>query len=225
MLESTKLIPFQVSKWVNIPLLIDGHEMADLIQQIPSFKVYDVQRITSKEEGIYSPSYFLEHYCSYVEYLKKGEIPPSSEFRALFSSMWSVTEEALYSLPAEEDKRLIKPLEPSIQTKPNQIRYSYEGKIFRSDVFGSSSISWGIQIAFPHLFLDPKTFEATHTRQFPNMALFLAIQRWIRYATRATPFVVQNEKINSPIRLGKECFSWIHQHVQLKTNGIEIDRK
>jgi hypothetical protein len=199
--------------------------MQELIELIPAFKVYDVQRVTASDEGIYAPAFFLEKYESYIACLKKGEIPNPADFRSLFSAVWSVTDKALVSIPAQEGRRLLKAAEPSVQTQINQIRYAPEERVFRTQVFSSDSISWGLQIGFPHLYMDPNTYEATKTRDFPNMALFMAIQRWIRQATVPTPFLIEGERINSPIRLGKECFRWIDVHPQLKACGIEIDRR
>jgi|ERR1700722_597658 len=225
MLEYPPVVPLKVSKWVKIPLLVDAHEMEELIETYaPPFKVYDVQRVTQENEGIDDPKYFLEMYRLYIDFLKRGEIPPLSEFRAIFSAVWSVTEEAIYALPAQEGRRVLKAAQPAVQTQLNQIRYAEEENVFRSQIFSSDSICWGIQIGFPHLFLNPHTFEADHTRDFPNMALFLAIQRWIRKQTMPTPFLVKGMRINSPIRLGKACFSWIANHPQLQPLGIEIER-
>jgi hypothetical protein len=217
--------PLQVAKWVKIPLLLDFQEMENLLQQIPPFKVYDVQKVTATDEGIYAPGYFLDKYGAYVTYLKRGEIPPLSEFRSIFSAVWSVTEEAISSMPAPKERRLLKATQPSVQTQINQIRYAAEEKVFRTQVYSSDSICWGIQIGFPHLFLNPETFEASKTRDFPNMALFSAIQRWVRSGTLPTPFLVNGERINSPIRIGKECLPWIASHPQLKGQGIAIDRR
>lgn len=223
--ESKKNIPLQVSKWVKVPLLVDDQEMESLIQQLPSFKVYDVQKVTAPQEGIYESRSFLEKYGEYVAALKQGELPQINDFRPLFSSVWSVSEEALFSLPTPEGRRLLKACEPVVQIQMNQIRYAPEEKVFRTQVYSSDSLYWGIQIGFPHIYLDPRTFETGNTRDFPNMALFSAFQRWIRQATLPTPFLVEGERINSPIRLGKACFSWINQHPQLKANRIAIDRR
>jgi hypothetical protein len=225
MFESKKIVPLQVSKWVKVPVLVDVSEMKQLLNELPSFKIYDVQRITEPDEGIYEPAFFLEKYEHYIAYLKRGEVPPTNEFRAIFSAAWSVTEKAIYALPAQEGRRLLKVSQPSVQTQLNQIRYSQQDKTFRTQVYSNDSISWGIQLGFPHLFLDPTTHEASSTREFANMPLFLTIQRWIRLATLPTPFLVQGERINAPIRLGKECFAWIHTHPQLIANGIEISKR
>jgi hypothetical protein len=224
--KSQPQAPLQVSKWVKLPLLVDVHEMEDLLlRHVPPFKMYDVQRVTQADGGIVDPSFFLEGYSRYIACLKEGKTPTAPEFRSLFSLAWSVHEEALVSIHVEETakRRLLKVILPSVQTQLNQIRYSPGEKVFLTQVFGPDTLYWGIQIGFPHLYLDPKTFEATHTRDFPNMALFLAIQKWVRANTVPTPFIVGEVKVNSPIRLGKSCFSWIHTHPQLAPQGIRID--
>lgn len=216
--------PLQVSKWVKIPLLVDVHEMRALLTEHPTpFKIYNVQGITPENEGIYDTDTFLEKYSTYIASLKKGEIPPLNAYRSLFSAVWSVDESSIFSMPVEGGRRLLKAGKPCVQTQLNQIRYSEVENAFRTQVYSPDSICWGIQVGFPFLYLNPDTYEASKTREFPNMALFLTIQRWIRNHTLPTPFVVNGEKINTPIRLGKECFSWISSHPQLLQNGIEID--
>ena len=221
---SNQVAPLQVSKWVKIPMLVDLHEMEDLlINHTPPFKIYDVQKITSTGSGISEPRDFLEGYGSYLACLKRGDIPQVAEYNSLFSAAWSVNEEAFVSMPTQDSRRLLKAVTPVVQIQLNQIRYAPEEKIFRTQVFGSDTLCWGIQIGFPHLFLHPQTYESMHTRTFPNMSLFLAIQRWMRHHTVPTPFVVNDEKMNSPIRLGKACFSWIASHPQLKQQNIHIE--
>lgn len=222
MLKTEKLIPLKVSKWVKIPFLIDEKEMEDLIQSLPPFSLYDVQKVCEQGEGQFTPQLFLQTYAEYVQCLKRGEVPLLKHFHPLFSTVWSMTEKALYALEIEGGKQLLKPLEPVVQLQINQIRYSKEEHLFRTQVFSQDSLTWGVQVGFPNLYLNPETFEATSTREFANMSLFQAIQSWIRKHTRPTPFVIDGKKINAPIRIGKACFAWIHSHPQLKAQGISI---
>jgi hypothetical protein len=53
-------------------------------------------------------------------------------------------------------------------------------------------------------------------------ALFRKIQLWSREATRATPFVLEGKRINVPIRIGKNCLSWIGNHPQLQSQNIGV---
>lgn len=225
MINVQKFTPLQVSKWVKIPLLIDLSEMEDLLLNcLPSFQLFDVQRVVGLQEGVYTPGSFLSEYARYIGCLKEGVVPSSKEFRHLFSMAWSVDVQAIRILPTADGRRLLKPIEPIVQTQMNEIRYSPEEKAFRIQIFGSDSISWGLQIGFPHVFMDPSTFATENTRRFPNMALFSAIQRWIRSQTRPTPFIVNGHRMNSPIRLGKQCFSWIASHPHLVAQEIKVDR-
>jgi len=223
MQQTTQVIPLQVSKWTKLPLLVDVSEMEALINEFaPPFKIYNVQSVCTKNSGIYETDDFLKAYGQYIGYLKKGEVPPMGDLRALFSGVWSVSEEALYSLSVDENRHLIKPCSPVIQTQHNLIRYSNEEKVFRTQVFGSEGIYWGIQIGFPNIFLDANTAEISKTHHFPNMELFAAVQRWMRRYTVPTPFIVDGQKTNVPIRLGKSCFDWIRAHPHLKQQGIEV---
>jgi len=210
-----------VSKWIKIPLLIDVEEMEDLFSSITPFRLYQVQKVTPKDEGIISASSFLKDYADYIDSLKRGEVP-SARFGPLFSPVLSVTDEALFAMPVGEARQLYKPQLPVIQMQAHAIRYSPADHSFRSQLFGSGAISWGIQLGYPQIYEDPKTHAIFPTRDLPNGPLFHDIQKWVRHNTRPTPFVVEGHKQNIPIRLGKACFSWIAAHPQLKAQGIEI---
>lgn len=207
-----------VSKWIKIPLLVDVEEMRDLFCSLNPFSLYQVQRVTPKGEGIIPLEAFLDEYAAYIETLKKGEIP-----RPLSSPVLSTAPEAMFPMPVDEERQLYKPRLPVVQMQAHAIRYSEVDQSFRSQLFGSDAISWGIQLGYPQIFEDPATYEIKPTRDLPNGSLFRAIQKWSRRQTRPTPFVVAGQKQNVPIRLGKACFSWINSHPQLKARGIEID--
>ncbi|MCC5832701.1 MAG: hypothetical protein JJU12_06635 [Chlamydiales bacterium] len=208
----------RVSKWLKIPLLVDKGEMEELFAALPAFSLYQVQRVTSIGEGIMPPEDFLAEYRSYIETLKRGEVPPS-----LSSPVLSLSYEAMFAMPVDEGRQLYKPKLPVVQMQAHAIRYSDADQSFRSQLFGSDAITWGIQLGYPQIFEDPATYEIKATRDLPNGPLFRAIQKWVRSHTRPTPFLVSGRKQNVPIRLGKACFSWINSHPQLKERGIEID--
>lgn len=88
-------------------------------------------------------------------------------------------------------------------------------------VFGQTSLFWGVQFSYPQIFMDsgdPKKVDGS----FANTSLFQEIRRWARDETRATPFLFQGERINVPIRLGKNCFSWINRHPQLLQYNLGV---
>ncbi len=207
-----------VSKWVKIPLLVDLQEMEDLFKSLIPFSLYEVQRVTPKGEGIIPLETFLAEYGAYIETLKSGSIPPS-----LPSPVLSVTPEALHIMVVEGERQLYKPTLPVVQMQAHAVRYSEADDTFRSQLFGSDGITWGIQLGYPQIFEDPKTCEILPTRDLPNGPLFHAIQKWMRSHTRPTPFLASGRKQNVPIRLGKKCFSWINTHPGLKERGIIVE--
>lgn len=213
-----------VSKWIKLPLLLEVDELKELFHSIPSFQLYQVQKVTEEGGGKIDLTAFLNHYASYIDYLKNSLDPPSF-FIPLFSPVISADEKSLTVLPVEGRRQLYKPCLPVIQMQGHSIRYSHVDQSFRSQVFGSEGISWGIQIGYPQIYEDPKTHAIVQTRALPNGILFHEIQRWVRKNTLPTPFLIDGVKQNMPIRLGKSCFSWINQHPQLKKQGIKIDRK
>lgn len=210
-----------VSKWVKLPLLVDSSEMENLFAVLPPFQLYSVQKVTARGEGIVAQDAFLRDYARYIEILKRGGIPERT-FGPIFSLALSVTEEAFFAMLVEGERQLYKPTLPVVQMQAHAVRYSSADKSFRSQLFGSDGISWGIQLGYPQIYQDPKTDAIFATRDLPNGALFHAIQKWVRSNTSPTPFVADGVKQNVPIRLGKECFSWINSHPQLKQGGISV---
>ncbi len=221
--------PLLVSKAIKIPVLMDSQEMEALFQTMESscgaIGIYSVQGVCKKGEGVISKESFFKAYVEYIEYLKRGEIPPEKEFRPLFSSILSTTHTILYAMPVGPEEQLIKSTRPVLQLQMNHIHYSKEDDEFRPMAFGSEGISWGIQFSYPQLFQDPKSQEICPVREspeFPNTSLFKTLQRWIRHHTIPTPFIVNGKKRHVPIRIGKQCLHWIHFHPQLKQRDITV---
>ncbi len=200
-----------VAKLIKLPLLIDVEEMNSLLKCHP-LTIYAVQKLVPKGERTISKEQFLATYQTYINSLKSEENP-----KPFIAPALSVDDTAFEVLPFDE-RELIKPILPIIQIQPHNI----DAK-FRSMVFGPDNISWGIQLSYPMLFHDPKTHQVEKVdNRFPNTSLFDAIRKWVRHNTVPTPFLVADQKINIPIRLGKQCFGWIASHPGLKKREIGI---
>ncbi len=219
--------PLQVSKWVKIPVLLDDSEMETMLSEVEKkvgpFSFYFVQGVCSEEQmALISTAQFCTCYATYISYLKEEKIPCVEELKGMLSPILTQDPEAVYKMVVGTHRFLVKASRPVIQFQPNNIRYSPEEGVFRTQVYSKDTFTWGVMISYPFLFQDNKTHELTSTHSFPNTPIFHEIQRWIRHFTRPTPFVVGGKKIHAPIRLGKNCFSWIHRHPQLKAQGITI---
>lgn len=219
-------VPLEASKWLKSPILIDGQEMAQLFESLGEFYLYQVGAVVKRGEGEISPDFFLQQYAGYVSQLEAGQVPDPKSYRHLFSCVMTRTKEAVYAIILEGDKQLIRVSKPIVQLQAHHIGYSTVDGKFRSMVFGSDSISWGIQFSYPQLFQDGVTKEVGATRLaegYPNTELYHSLQKWVRHHTIPTPFSVDGELTNVPVRLGKQCLPWINRHPQLISKGISVE--
>lgn len=214
----------QASKWQTCPALIDAEEMKSLLDALGDFWIVQISGLVPTGHEIIKRQEFLEVYAQYIEGLKKGNLSFESRMRPYFSSVWTLDLETLYTVKAKEGHSLVKVLKPVVQLQIHQFDYSLADGKFRSMVLGSDCVQWGLQFSFPHLYQDENchVYTVREGEQFPNAALFKRLQGWIRAKTIATPIEVEGKKVNVPIRLGKQCLSWINRHPQLKTKGLYV---
>lgn len=211
----------EASKWLEIQALLAPEEMQTLFTHLNStlgpVHIYRTGVVTPTGEGEVAQDQFLNAYANYGNALKQGLMPETD--RALFSSVLSLSPHILNVMKIGENRQLQRLVRPSVQLQSHSMGYSEEDGKFYSMVFGPESITWGLQFSYPQLFLDPDTkdiHKVGETPDFPNTALFRHIQRWIRHHTIPTPMQTPRGSINLPVRLGKECLSWINHHPQFK---------
>lgn len=225
---TTEETPLQASKWLQCQALLSTGEMIALFASLEPFALFIAGSITELGKGILPKQRFLELYADYVDQLRNGQLPQTADYRPYFSAVMSADDEALYKLLISEGRQLIRIAKPVIQLQAHNLDYSpLDGK-FRSMVFGSGSITWGLQFSYPQLFQEAASTQVLQTRQLPDYAntlLFQRLQKWMRQHTSPAPFLVHGKVINVPVRLGKECFAWIDNHPQLKQKGLCIAQK
>lgn len=218
-------IPLQASKWLSLQILIDADEMAALTQALGTFYIYSTGAVVNRGEENISHAEFLSFYRKYVESLKNGSLPEDAQYRRQFASVFTVNPEALFAVALEGNKRLVRILKPVIQLQAHRMDYSRADGKFRSMTFGGDSITWGIQFSYPQLYQDGKTKEIHQVdsgSECPNTPLFRTLQQWTRNHTVPTPFLVDGQKLNIPVRLGKNCIEWINKHPQLAPKGLQV---
>jgi hypothetical protein len=216
--------PLQASKWLTCPVLLDRQEMNDLFAELDQFWIFQVSGLLKMTEGEILREEFLKGYEQYVHALKNGFYPDDQLVKRLFSTIFTSSFDALYEVHLANSQKLIRVDKPVIQLQSHRFDYSSSDKKFRSRVLGSSSIYWGIQFSYPQLFQD-RNFQVKNIREgeeFPNTSLFKKLQRWVRHYTIPTTFMVENQKVNVPIRLGKQCLKWINNHPQLPEKGLVV---
>ncbi len=209
-----------VSKWLKHQVLLDPEEMEDLLHHLPPFFCCLIGQVVNERTAFMSLQDFLEKYTVYINALKRGEILPPH-----FTSIWTTSLDEVYALKVGVEKFILKPLKPTVQLQSHLFYYSTLDQKFHPMTMSKESISWGIQFSYPQIFEDPKTHlysKVSNTPQFPNTELFLKLGRWLRAFTMPTPFLVEGNKVNVPIRIGKKVFSWIEHHPQLREKGLKV---
>jgi hypothetical protein len=205
------------TKYLKIPFLISLSEMESLFQTLGNFEIALLGKIVPSCQ--WSHEKFLAHYATYLQGLQKGEVPAR-----LNTFVWSSCG-GIEAQSFSDKGELTRPQKPMLLLQPSHVKYEKEAGVFKPISFGSDLFSWGFQLSYPTLYQDPvtgKIEKVLEEKKFGNTLLFKSFQKWIRLHTKPTPFVVNNEKINVPIRLGKECFSWIEHHAQLKERNLHV---
>lgn len=215
-----------VSKWLYFHVLLDYSEMAALLNHLGDALFYQIDRVVPSSGGVISYQDFLENYQIYIQCLKDGKIPEDGFTRKTFQAALSATSEAFYQISLQDDKRIIKARLPVIMLQDHQMHFSKIDGKFRSKVLTREGFSWGVQLSYPQLFQNPKTFgleKITDSPAFPNTRLFSLLRKWIRYETMPTRFILEDgKKIVSPVRLGKKSMEWIDRHAQLNALGMSV---
>ena len=211
---------YQGSKYLKYQVLCDAEELQKLLTRLGPFSIYLLTGIGDGEPV--SPAYFLEEYGSWIDGMKRGGLPTDAELRRLLAAAWTAEGDALWKQQVSGNRFLIKMAKPVVQVQAHFFTYSPIDAVFRPMTMGSASIFWGLQFSFPQIYQDPKTMEFHEVDESPNGELFQGIKQWVRDETRPTPFVAAGRRTNVPIRLGKNCFPWIHRHPQLIEQKIGV---
>lgn len=215
----------QASKWLQQQMLIDSSEMKALFQELGDTFIVKVGAIVTMEDALVPVDRFLADYRRYVEELQQGNLPDIMAFRRLFSVVITSSLDALFACEVGPNQYVIKITQPIIQVQAHAMHYSTHDGKFRPMVFGPDCITWGLQFAYPQIYQDPKTMQiekVSDEDRCPNTLLFRTIQKWQRTNTMPTPFSIGDKKINVPMRIGKNCLSWINQHPQLISQHIQV---
>ena len=208
---------YQGSKWLKFQVLCDEVELEMLFAKLRPFQIFPLTGIV--DGNPIEETVFLGVWREIIASLQNGNVPEEKILRKIFASALTDELDALWLQEIEGKGYLMKIARPVIQMQAHWLTYSHIDQVFRPMSMGPSSIFWGIQFSYPQIYQDPATMELKETDRPP---LFEKLRYWVREETKATPFIVENQKTNVPIRLGKRCFSWICKHPQLIAQGIRV---
>lgn len=216
----------QSSKWLKVQVLLEKEELRAVFEELSPCSLFQAGSILAEgQDGRVSTEQLLQVYGTVVDALKRGDGIEESFYRQLLSSILTSEPQAIEASIVAENKRLLSFSRPVIQLQAHRIGYSVEENVFRSMVFGPDTIFWGLQFSYPQISYNPTTDEwmdLNDAAAYPNTVLFRKLQKAIRALSIPTPFVVSGQLQNVPIRIGKNCFSWINRHPQLIKWGITV---
>lgn len=216
----------RASKWLNVQALLDEDEMERLLRELKDISLFNAGIVTSPGEEKMGLSDFLKTYSAYVEALKNGKIPDSAAYRVAFSAAMTCANDHAVVETIGPSRQIVRIVKPVVQLQAHTFGFSELDRSFRPMIRGENAVSWGLQFSYPQLYENSVTKQAEKTlhdrTSFPNSAVFHSLQRWMRQETLPTPFVVDGQRTNSPIRIGKMCFPWINNHPQLHSKGIGV---
>jgi len=206
----------EASRWASLYALLETAEISRLIDALSPFVILQASGICQPHERLWTKERFLEAHEAYIAPLRLEKLPPELSYRAAFSTAWSMDSEAVVAIPVEGERFLMRVVKPVVQLQIHRMHYSIDDQKFRSMVFGTDSISWGLHFTYPQLYLDPVTKEARQGKEFLNDALYRRLHKWLRDYTRPATFEHEGKRVVASARLGLEAIKWIAHHPQLK---------
>lgn len=210
---------FQAAKWIKIQALVDADELARLMTELGTFAIYPLSGTLPLEAFPMPKEAYLAQYREWIEGLKNGKLP--ANFGPFNASMWARSPESLWLHEFPGHRFAARPREPFLQVQVHHMGFSFVDKVFRPMSLTQDSIFWGLQFSFPQVFEHPVKgiIEAS---DLPNADMFQIVRKWSRECTIATPMLVDNVRDNLPIRIGKNCFSWVNRHQALVSKGLSV---
>ncbi len=210
---------FQAAKWIKIQALIDERELSCLMEMMEPFAIYPLAGALPIETFPMPKETFLGTYKGWIDGLKKGELP--THFGCLNASMWARSPDSLWLQELPGKRYMARPREPFLQVQVHHMGYSLVDKVFRPMSLSQDGIFWGLQFSFPQIYEHPRD-GIVETMQSVGSEMFQIVRKWSRDHTIATPMMVDGIRENLPIRIGKNCFSWVNYHTGLLSKQLSV---
>lgn len=206
------------SRWVSLDFLIDEEAMGRFVTELQPFELLSSTPLDLENPFYLEKSLFLETYSYYISQLKQGKTPDFNHFKAYFHLFITQSLEHIYRLEVAENREILKVFTPTILVKPICLQYSKMDQSLRIGPLNPQGILWGLELSFPQLIQQPGSpeIEQVNPKSNPNALLFKKMRSWIRTHTSPTTFTVEGKDLSHPIRLGKNCLSWINKHPHLQ---------
>jgi hypothetical protein len=215
----------EMSKWMEQYVLLSTGELSALFKGLDVIHLFRPFKVLSAADAYVSTDKFLQGYGSYVDELKRGELPSPRESQEALTVAMTANPEAFYALPVEGERFILRQRFPVVMIRLHTFSFSEEEFKVKSMTHGKSNVTWGLQFSFPHLYkpaFQSDVFKSSEGEGALNFEIYRKIQRYLRSHSSPVPFVRGEREVNASIRLGYECFPWINSHPSLKQNNLSV---
>lgn len=215
----------EASKFLKAPMLLSENELRLLFENLKPFWLFKAGGVIKNKDWLIPEESFIENYKETIQNQVENKGHPKELNRGLFAAFLTNDPDSIYRIPINHETDLLKIKKPIIQVQMHTLSYSFEDGQFRSMVFGEGSFFFGLLFSYPQLMKNQETEEIIKIDQsplFPNTKIFKKLLVWQRQNTTPTPFIVNNERVNVPARIGKECYRFINNHPALLSQGLKI---
>ncbi len=214
-ISQSRMPPYHVSKWAYIAALLSAKELKELFHTLKIRQLCDISRVLPFDQLTISVETLLENYQSYLE----GLIDSSSlQNHKIATYGFASSLEHFRAMQVGEDRFILKPVLPVLRVQKYQFNVSEEGKVL-SMVQGQGAIRFGLQFSYPMIFQDPDTLHVLNVLRCENFSrttsLYRILNQFIREHTNPLAILWQGRKRRLPVKLGKDCFSWVGKHHDL----------
>ena len=185
--------PYLASKFHKLHFLLSYEELLLLFKDL-EFSIHPLGGLLDEGDLTLAFSSFALAYNKNLEnfYCKgvKEKMP---------SYLLTNDQSALYKVEVGENKYLLKVRKPVVFIKPHFFTISDKKA---HSTLGKEAIYWGFCLSYPQIFQD-KVFEKVDNR-FSNTALFIHLRKKLRSLSKSITFQIDEDKIVTSYRLGKE---------------------
>jgi hypothetical protein len=216
------------SKWLKHAVLLNEEEIHSFFSVLETCFLVPATGLVSKDSWQVTLDEFFNQYKTYLKWMESEPLLPPPPLRRFFSLMLSVSLEAFYAVAVSADKLAIKAALPVIQIQMYHCFFSSFDHKLRPMVMSPDSFAWGIQIAYPQVYEDPKTHQHAKTLldpKFLNSQPFKEMVSWLRKNTQPVPLQDKEGKVYAPFRIGKASFNQRETHCGLQnilSQGVKI---
>jgi hypothetical protein len=209
----------RTSRPLKHAVLLSLEEMKALLEEIGEHFLIPASGTLDGMSWSVQDAQFLSRYEEYLKWMSQEPTLPPPPLRRFFSLMLSNSLNCFYQTPISPEKFCIKPKLPVVQIQLYHCFFSSFDHQLRSMVLSPESFAWGLQIAYPQIYEDPKTHQFSKVlldSTFSNSLLFKKIVSWLRSHTQVFSLKEGFEKTQASFRIGKTSLHLkdVHQGLQ-----------